>query len=87
MELHLIQITKDTLRQLNAAAGKLDVDSGQVFVGFVGRRHKEDGFYHGELRFEDPGESSPQETTSIQTILSPPTAMEIIEEDVANGGS
>lgn len=83
----MIQITKDTLRQLNAAAGKRDSDSGNVFVGFVGRRHKEDGLYHGELRYEEPGDCPPKATVSIQTILSPTAAVEIYQEDVADGDS
>lgn len=67
----MIAITKDTLRQLNAAVGKLDTDSGQVFVGFVGRLEMADRLYHGELRFEPAGDDLPSESVSIQSILTP----------------
>lgn len=62
-------ITKDTLRKLNAAVGRLDVDSGQVFAGFVGRLDMSDRLYHGELRYSDPGDNLPEETVSVQAIL------------------
>lgn len=67
----MIQITKDTLRQLNAAVGKLDTDSGEVFSGFIGRFHMSDRLFHGELHFADVGEEPPKEKVSIQIILSP----------------
>ena len=65
----MIQITKDTLRQLNAAMGKLDGDSGKVFVQFIGQRER-DGLYHGELHYAEPGDDPPKGTVSIQSILS-----------------
>jgi hypothetical protein len=65
----MIRITKDTLRQLNAAVGKLDVDTDQVFVGFIGRLEMVDGLYHGELHYEAVGEEPPADTVSIQEIL------------------
>jgi hypothetical protein len=67
----MIRITKDTLRELNAAVGKLDVDTGQVFTGFIGRLEMADGLYHGELHYADAGDEPPDETVSIQAIVSP----------------
>lgn len=66
------KITKDTLRQLNAAVGKLDTDSKQVFVGFVGALNMADRLYHGELRYAEPGDTPPAESVSVKAILSPP---------------
>ena len=66
-----IQITKDVLRQLNAAIGKLDSDSGQVFGGFVGRFHMSDRLFHGEFRYSEVGDDPPRDTVSIKKILSP----------------
>jgi len=68
----MISITKNVLRTLNAAAGKLDTDSGKVFAGFVGRFHMTDRLFHGELRFTDPGDNPPSDTTSVKAIISPP---------------
>jgi hypothetical protein len=68
----MISITKDVLRQLNAAVGKLDTDSGEIFAGFVGRRERNDGLYHGELRYSPPGDDPPKETCSIKAITAPP---------------
>ncbi len=65
----MLRITKDTLRQLNVAAGKLNTDSGEVFLGFVGRLEMSDRLYHGELRFEVAGDDPPEDTVSIQAIL------------------
>ena len=56
---HEMQVTKDTLKLLNAAAGKLDSDSGKVFAGFIGRLHMDDRLYHGVLTFTDAGETPP----------------------------
>lgn len=70
----MIRVTKDVLRQLNAAVGKLDTDSGKVFLGFVGRLHMSDRLYHGDVRYAEVGDDSPKDTVSIQTILSPATA-------------
>lgn len=67
----MIAITKDVLRTLNAAAGKLDTDSGRVFAGFVGRFHMTDRLFHGELRFTDPGDDPPSDTTSVKAIIAP----------------
>ena len=67
----MISITRDVLRTLNAAAGKLDTDSGKVFAGFVGRFHMTDRLFHGEVRFTDPGGDPPSDTTSVKAILSP----------------
>jgi hypothetical protein len=67
----MVQITKAVLRQLNAAVGKLDTDSGKVFSGFIGRYHMTDRLFHGELHFADAGDEPPKEKVSIQTILSP----------------
>ena len=79
----MIRITKDTLRQFNAAAGKLDSDSGKVFAGFVGALDMADGLYHGELRYEEPGDDPPEATVSIQHILSPTElpSVDPLEED------
>lgn len=78
----MIRITKDTLRQLNAAAGKLDSDSGCVFLGFTGRLEMSDRLYHGDLHYQVVGESPPEDTISIQTILSPDEFGESIEMEV-----
>lgn len=67
----MIAITKDTLKQLNAAVGKLDTDTEKTFVGFVGALDMSDRLYHGELRYQDPGDDPPTETVSIKDILSP----------------
>lgn len=67
----MIRITKDTLRKLNAAVGKLDADSDQVFAGFVGRLEMADMLYHGELNFEPVGDEPPSELVSIEEILGP----------------
>lgn len=65
----MIRVTKDVLRKLNATVGKLDTDSGQVFVGFIGRLERGDGLYHGDVHFEDPDDVPPQGTVSVQAIL------------------
>ncbi len=65
----MIRITKDVLRQLNAAIGKLDMDSGDVFRGFIGRLKMCDGLYHGDMRYTAAGEDPPEDTVSIQSIL------------------
>jgi len=70
----MIAITKDVLRQLNAAVGKLDTDSGEVFAGCVGRFHMTDRLFHVELRFTDPGDAPPNDTTSVKAIISPPSS-------------
>jgi hypothetical protein len=67
----MLRITKNTVRQLNAAVGKLDVDTGQVFAGFVGRLEMADRLYHGELCYTEVGDEPPEEEVSIQSILSP----------------
>ncbi|KKM98310.1 hypothetical protein LCGC14_1159240 [marine sediment metagenome] len=67
----MVRITKDVLRQLNTAVGKLDSDSGRVFSCFIGRFHMSDLLFHGELHFADVGEDPPKDTVSIQAILSP----------------
>lgn len=67
----MIRVTRDVLRQLNAAVGKLDSDSGKVFLKFIGRYHMPDRLFHGELHFADVGEDPPSDTVSIQAILSP----------------
>lgn len=67
----MVRITKGVLRQLNAAVGKLDSDSGKVFLGFIGRFHMSDLLFHGDVRYADVGEDPPKDTVSIQTILSP----------------
>jgi hypothetical protein len=67
----MIRITKDVLRQLNAAAGKLDTDTGQVVAGFVGRLEMVDGLYHGEIHYADAGDDPPTDTVSIQSIITP----------------
>jgi|GEM_PF-6976312 len=64
-----MKVTKDTLRQLFAAKGKLDTDTGRIFDGFIGRMEMSDRLYHGELWFSDVGEEPPFETVSIQMIL------------------
>lgn len=66
----MLGITKDVLRQLNAAVGKLDTDSGKVFRGFIGRFHMSDWLFHGELHFVDVGKDPPRDTVSIKSILS-----------------
>ena len=70
----MIAITKDTLRQLNAAMGKRDSDSGKVFREFIGRLYMSDRLYHGELHYEEIGNDPPTETVSIQAILSSDSA-------------
>jgi len=70
----MIRVTKDVLRQLNAAAGKLDTDSGKVFEQFIGRFDMSDRLFHGELHFADAGDEPPEEKVSIQTIISPAEA-------------
>jgi hypothetical protein len=67
----MIRITKDTLRQLNATSGKLDKDTGQIIIGFVGRLEMSDRLYHGEIHYRDACDKPPAETVSIQSILSP----------------
>lgn len=67
----MLRVTKDILRQLNAAAGKFDVDTGRIFVGFVGRLEMADGLYYGELRHKDAGDDPPDDTISLQSILPP----------------
>jgi hypothetical protein len=67
----MIRVTKNVLKQLNAAVGKLDTDSGRVFLGFIGRLHMSDRLYHGDVRYADVGEDPPSDTVSIQAILSP----------------
>jgi len=74
----LIHITKDTLRQINAAAGCMDEDTGKLVTGFVGRLEMSDGLYHGEIQYADAGEGTSPETVSIQQILE--------TGDVTNGG-
>jgi len=81
----MIRITKDTLRQLNDEAGKLDMDTGCVFVGFVGRLEMSDGLYHGELRYADVGDKPPEDTVSIQSILEPTAVVEVNDTELTNG--
>ena len=69
----MISISKDTLRKLNAAIGKLDADTGRVFCGFIGRLNMSDGLYHGDMQYSDPGDDPPKQTVSIEAILSPGT--------------
>lgn len=71
----MIRITKDVLRQLNAAVGKLDTDSGKVFKGFIGRLHMSDRLYHGDVSYTDVGDDPPKDTVSIQSILSPDSSV------------
>jgi hypothetical protein len=70
----MILVTKDVIRKLNSAVGKLDTDSGKRFLGFVGRLEMSDRLYHGELRYAEVGDDPPRDTVSIQTILSPEPA-------------
>jgi hypothetical protein len=77
----MIAITKDMLKQLNAVVGSLDSDSGMIFAGFVGRLEMADRLYHGELRYEEPGDDLPEATVSIQSILSPTSSVDSAEED------
>ena len=71
----MIRITKPTVRLLNAAVGKLDVDTGQVFTGFIGRLHIDDRLWHGELHYADVGDEPPADEVSIKSILSPDGAV------------
>jgi hypothetical protein len=70
----MIHATKDTLRQLSAARGKLDSDTGQVIGDFVGRLDKADGLYHGVIRYTAAGDKPPGETVSIRSIVTPQKA-------------
>lgn len=70
----MLRITKDVLRKLNEAAGKLDTDSGMVFTGFVGRFHMTDRLFHGDLQFTAPDDNPPSDTTSVKKIISPPAS-------------
>ena len=65
----MLCVTKDILRQLNAAVGKLDVDTGEVVKGFIGRLEMSDGLYHGVVWYETAGENPPQDTVSITSII------------------
>ncbi len=65
----MVAITKDTLRELNSVVGSLDDSTGKIFSGFIGRRHAEDGLYHGELTFSEQGDDEPEEYTDIQAII------------------
>jgi len=67
----MLRITKDTLRHLNAAIGKLDVDSNQIFTGFVGRLEMSDRLYHGDLHYAAQSEGTTPDTVSLQSILAP----------------
>ena len=75
----MLAITRDVLRTLNAATGKLDTDSGLVFAGFVGRFHMTDRLFHGELQFTNPGDDPPSDTTSVTAIISPSSAIPSIQ--------
>lgn len=66
----MVRITKDVLRKLNAAGGKLDTDSGKVFLRFTGRMETSDRLFHGELSYAEVGEDKPEDTVSIKAILS-----------------
>lgn len=66
----MIRITKDVLRKLNAAVGKLDLDSGKVFVNFIGRFDMSDRLFHGVVNYAEVGEDKPKDTVSIKSILS-----------------
>jgi len=63
------RVTKDVLKKLNAARGKLDTDSGKVFDQFVGRLNMADRLYYGKLIFSAVGEEAPKETFSMSSIL------------------
>lgn len=80
----MLRITKDTLRRLNAAIGKLDKDTGQVVVGFIGSLDMSDGLYHGDMHYEEAGDEPLADTVSIQSILSP-EAGSFCEEPEAQG--
>jgi len=69
-------VDKPTLRELNAATGKLDIDSGLVFTGFAGALNMQDRLYHGELGFAEPGDNPPEDVVSIESILKPASAPE-----------
>jgi hypothetical protein len=76
----MLTITKDTLRQLNAVAGCLDDDTGDIFVGFVGRLDMADRLYHGVITLRPVGDELPTETVSIKAILDN-------TEDISDGDS
>jgi len=82
----MVRITKPTLRQLNAAVGKLDVDTGKVFTGFIGRLHMDDHLWHGELHYTEVGDEPPEEEVSIQAILAP-DEVPILSPDESAGES
>ena len=82
----MIAITKQQLKVLNAERGKLDIDNGKVFQGFVGRLHT-DGLYHGKLQYGDAGDDQPVLSTSIKAILSSePSARQITEQEDTSDG-
>ncbi|NQT40315.1 MAG: hypothetical protein HQ581_22670 [Planctomycetes bacterium] len=85
----MIRITKATLRQLNAATGKLDADSGDVFQGFTGRLEMSDGLYHGEVHYTAAGDNPPEDTISVQSILGLESSSELDDDigGIADGDS
>ena len=64
-----VAIKKSALRELNKARGSLNLDSGQVFVQFIGTLDISDGLYHGEIIYADPGNTAPEKAVSINDIL------------------
>ncbi len=83
----MVRVTKDVLRQLQAAVGKLDICSSKVFTGFVGRFHMSDRLFHGELRYAEVGDDPPNDTVSIQSILSPDSAAKPVKHDKSSKSS
>lgn len=64
-----VAVTKSQLQELNEHRGQLDTDSGQVFVGFVGRLHTDDGLYHGELNLTEPTTGESYERFNLVHVL------------------
>ncbi len=68
----IIKITKQQLRDLNAKAGKVNADSGKLFLGVRGALNQNDNLYHVAVEERDlqQGESLP-ESFSLNAVLEP----------------
>lgn len=64
-----VAITKEQLKKLNAKAGCLERDSGQVFVQFVGRLDESNGLYHGTIELATADAEQTYEFFSLSEIL------------------
>lgn len=68
----IMDITKEQLRNVQKHRGKLDHDTGKVFLGFVGALDMSTKLYRGYLKYEEVDDANPpKESVSINEVLEP----------------